>query len=106
MTVENTEQLTKLTPELLTEFGFKKVESTDEETGKEFFHFELPLSKSTYLDFVLLTNMSDEPDFPIVRFCGVDEYEFREAEPIVLMMNLLQHSCVDPNFQLDQQFEG
>jgi hypothetical protein len=98
------QDLTRLTPELLEEFGFQKVGYTDEDTGKHVFHYELPLSKSTYCDFILLSNPNDEEEFPIVQFCGVDEYEFRHAEPLVLLMNILQSTCVVDGFQIDEQF--
>jgi hypothetical protein len=100
------EDLTRLSPELLTEFGFEKIGYIDEDSGIEKFHYELPLSKTTYCDFLLLSNANDEPDFPIVQFCGVDEYEFHHAEPLVLLMNILQSVCVVEGLQIDQQFNN
>jgi hypothetical protein len=97
------EDLIRLSPELLKEFGFEKIGYIDEDSGLEKFHYELPLSKSTYCDFLLLSNANDEPDFPVVQFCGIDEYEFHYAEPLVLLMNILQSVCVVEGLQIDKQ---
>jgi hypothetical protein len=99
-------ELTRLTPEILLGVGFRKVSYRDEETDKEVFHFELPLSKSSYCDFVLITNASDEEEFPVVRFCGVSEYEILHVEPLIVLMNLLQSLCIVEDFKLDQQFKS
>jgi hypothetical protein len=99
-------ELIRLTPEFLEEIGFKKVSYVSEETNKEYFHYELPLTrKNDYTDFLLISNASDEPDFPVVQFFGVDEYEFHHLEPLVLLMNLLQSVCVAEDFKLDEQFK-
>ena len=96
-------ELTRLTPEMFPEMGFKKVGYTDEDSGKEVFHYELPLSKSSYQDFILITNPNDDEDFPVVQFCGVNEYEIRDLEPLVVLLNLLQSLCVVEGFVLDKQ---
>lgn len=97
-------ELTRLTPEMLPEMGFQKISYIDEDTNQEMFHYELPLSKTGYTDFLLITNPNDDTDFPVVRFCGVSEYEILHVEPLVLLMNLLQSVCVVEGFQLDKQF--
>ena len=96
----------RLTPEILEDIGFRKMSYTQEETGHEFFHYELPLSQhNTYADLLLITNSNDEPDFPVVQLFGAFEYEFLFVEPIVVLMNILQSNCVVEGFQLDQQFK-
>lgn len=40
-------ELIRLTPEFLEEIGFKKVSYVSEETNKEYFHYELPLTRKT-----------------------------------------------------------
>jgi hypothetical protein len=97
-------ELTRLIPEMLPEMGFKKISYIDEDTNKEVFHYELPLSKTTYQDFVLISNPNDEEDFPVIQFCGVDEYEIKHVEPLVLLINLLQSCCVVDEFVIDKQF--
>jgi hypothetical protein len=99
-------ELIRLTPELLEEVGFKKTSYISEETNQEYSHYELPLTRrSDYGDFLLISNASDEVDFPIVQIFGVDEYEFHHLEPLVLLMNLLQSVCVVEDFKLDEQFK-
>lgn len=96
----------RITEEILQDFGFRKIAYTQEETGKEFYHYELPLTESNnYSDLLLITNASDELDFPIVQLFGADEYEFLFAEPIIVLMNILQSNCIVEGFQLDQQFK-
>lgn len=95
----------RLTEEMLLDFGFSKVSYIQEETGKEFYHFELPLTrKNDYGDLLLISNANDEVDFPVVQLFGADEYEFLFAEPIILLMNILQSNCVVEGFLIDQQF--
>ena len=96
----------RITEEMLSDFGFRKVAYIQEETGKEFYHYELPLTAdNSYSDLLLITNASDELDFPIVQLFGANEYEFFFAEPIIIFMNLLQSNCIVEGFQLDQQFK-
>lgn len=100
-------ELIRLTPEILEEIGFKKDSYVNEETNQEYYHYELPLTRQNdYTEFLLITNASDEPDFPIVQFFGVDEYEIKHVEPLVLLMNLLQSVCVVEDFKLDEQFKN
>lgn len=97
----------RITEEMLEGFGFRKVAYTQEETGREFYHYELPLTQhNDYSDLLLITNASDEDDFPIVQLFGANEYEFLYAEPILVLMNILQSNCVVEGFQLDQQFNN
>ena len=92
----------RLTEEILSDLGFKKVSYTDED--KEYYHYELSLTRNNnYGDLLLITNASDEEDFPIVKLFGADEYDFLFAEPIVVLMNILQANCIVPDFILDQQ---
>ena len=105
MNTINTRGELRITEEMLTDFGFLKISYTQEETGKEFYHYELPLTQvNNYSDLCLITNASDEDDFPIVQLFGASEYEFMFAEPIILLMNILQSNCVVDGFQLDKQF--
>lgn len=105
MNTINTRGELRITEEMLTDFGFLKIAYTQEETGKEFYHYELPLTQvNNYSDLCLITNASDEDDFPIVQLFGASEYEFMFAEPIILLMNILQSNCVVDGFQLDKQF--
>jgi hypothetical protein len=95
----------RITEEILEAFGFLKRGYTDEDSGKTFYHYELPLVRENkYSDLLLITNASDEEDYPIVQLYGADEYEFLYAEPIYMLMNILQSNCVVEGFQLDQQF--
>lgn len=94
----------RITEEILTDFGFKKI-SYINELEKECYHYELPLTRNNnYSDLLLITNSNDEEDFPVVQLFGADEYEFLFAEPIILLMNILQANCVVEDFVLDQQF--
>ena len=105
MNTTNTRGTIRLTEEMLEGFGFLKIAYTQEETGKEFYHYELPLTQvSDYSDLCLITNASDEDDFPVVQLFGASEYEFHFAEPIIVLMNILQSNCVVEGFQLDKQF--
>jgi len=106
MTEINTRGEVRITEEILKAFGFLKRGYKDDESGKSFYHYELPLTKeSKYSDLLLITNASDELDFPIVQLFGADEYEFMFAEPIFMLMNILQSNCIVEGFQLDQQFK-
>lgn len=97
----------RITEEMLIDFGFRKIAYTQEETGKEFYHYELPLTAdSSHGDLLLITNANDEDDFPIVQLFGANEYEFMFAEPIIVLMNILQSNCVVEGFQLDKQFNN
>lgn len=103
----NTRGEVRITEEMLEGFGFRKIAYTQEETGKEFYHYELPLTAdSSHGDLLLITNASDEDDFPIVQLFGANEYEFMFAEPIIVLMNILQSNCVVEGFQLDKQFNN
>lgn len=105
MTKMNVRGEVRITEEMLQGFGFRKIGYTQEETGKEFYHYELPLTQANdYSDLLLITNASDEDDFPIVQLFGANEYEFLYAEPIILFMNILQSNCVVEGFHLDNQF--
>ena len=95
----------RLTEEMLLDFGFSKVSYIEEETGKEFYHLELPLTrKNNYGDLLLISNANDEADFPVLQLFGANEYEFLFAEPIILLMNILQSNCIVEGFKLDEQF--
>jgi hypothetical protein len=96
---------TRLTLEMLQELGFEKISYIDEDTNLEMFHYELPLSKSIYVDMFLTTNANDEDDFPVVRFCGVNEYKFIYAEPLIVLLSILQASCVVEGFTITEQFK-
>lgn len=98
-------ELHRLTSEMIEDMGFNKIEYFDEETGKQFYHFELPLTRSNeYGDLLLISNASDEADFPIIQIFGANEYEIHHAEPLIVLLNLLQSVCVVEDFKLDQQF--
>ena len=106
MTKINTRGEVRITEEILQGFGFQKCEYKDEETGKYFYHYELPLTgDNRYSDLLLISNTSDDLDFPIVQLFGANEYEFMFAEPIFMLMNILQSNCIVEGFQLDQQFK-
>jgi hypothetical protein len=80
----------RITEEFLKALNFEKVLVTKEQSGnKEDYHYYI-LDLAEDKGLTLISNASDEENFPTLHFMDVPDYKFTTAEPIIVLLNILE----------------
>ena len=95
----NTRGEIRLTEEMLNNMGFKKMKFKSSE-GLTLYCWKLDIAADVE-DFYLVTNSSQESNFPVVHFSNTDTYEFQFAEPLIVLLNILQSNCQIEEFKIN-----
>lgn len=93
----------RLNEEMLINLGFQK-ENTFITVGRDktkTYRYVLNLCHDSSEDFKLSTNFYHEHNFPEVTINNVETYEFLYAEPLIILLNILQSNCVIENFKIN-----
>lgn len=86
----------EISEDLLLGIGFKKVIITKEESGneKDFYYYIYKISRDVHCDFSFISGESDASDFLTIKLLEVPDFEFVTAEPLIVMLNILEDNRV------------